>query len=218
MPNQVNMLLLKFNKSKWIISLLFIFSVFFVKAEIDTSGVYISKADFISNTLQYKTFNSIRTPFFPVFARFIISREAFPLKIKINTNVKKLPSGSFYGFNNDGVKYLYIKKSDDYVAVINDIPPIYMIVQKKVHFSGTIAFADDIYLYTQNLDNPFKEFTIKNITEDFGYNKKAMDILLDLHKKIIKKGYDAEIHKKAFLKCRKMVEAYISKLKESPNE
>ncbi len=112
------------------------------------------------------------------------------------------------------MKYLYLKRSNDYVAIISGALPIFMIVQKKIHFSGTIAFADDIYLYARNLDDPFKEFNKENITTDFSSNKKEMDILLDLRQKIIKNGYDAEINKRAFLKCRKMVELSMDKIKD----
>jgi len=183
-------------------------------AATDTSGVYLTKKDFLSNTLQYKTINAIHTPCFPLFARFVIAREAFPIQVKMDKkNIKKFTPGSFYAFNNNGVKYFYLKKSNDYVAVVNDAAPLFMIVQKKVHFSGNTAFADDIYLYTKNLDEPFKELTKENITSDFGTNKKEMDILLELRQKIIKEGYDAEIHKSAFLKCREMVGTYIDKIK-----
>lgn len=126
---------------------------------------------------------------------------------------KTFSPGSFFAFNNDGVKYLYIKESNDYAAFVNDAAPIYMIVQKKVHFSGPTAFADDIYLYIRNLNEPFKVFSRENIIADFGSNKKAMDLLVELRQKIIKEGYDAEIHKPVFLKCRKMVGIYMDKLK-----
>jgi hypothetical protein len=197
-------------------SLFFIFLIFnglYATAQ-DTSGIYLTKTDFLNNILQYNTNNNIPTPFLPVFARFVIERDAFPVRIKMPDGQKKTFSpGSFFAFNNDGVKYLYIKESNDYAVFVNDAAPVYMIVQKKVHFSLSTAFADDIYLYTRNLGEPFKVFSSENIIEDFGSNKKAMDLLLELRQKIIKEGYDAEIHKPAFLRCRKMVGIYMDKLK-----
>ena len=87
---------------------LFIFSVVFAGATPDTSGVYRKKTEFLNNTLQYKTNNSIPTPFLPVFARFIIEQDAFPVRIKMTDGQKKTFSpGSFYAFNNNGVKYLF---------------------------------------------------------------------------------------------------------------
>jgi hypothetical protein len=43
--------------------------------------------------------------------------------------------------------------------------------------------------------------------------KIPINLLLELRQKIIKEGYDAEIHKPAFLRCRKMVGIYMDKLK-----
>ncbi|MEO6838335.1 MAG: hypothetical protein ABI185_08090 [Ginsengibacter sp.] len=193
---------------------LLLFKISFGVPTTDTSGVYPTKTDFLSNILRYKTASNIPTPTFPLFAKFVVSREAFTIHIKGDgKNIKTFSPGSFYAFNNNGVKYLYLKKSNEYVAVVNDAPPVFMIVQKKVHFSGSIAFADDIYLYTTNLDEPFKVFSRENIIADFKANKKAMDLLLELRQKIIKEGYDAEIHKKAFLECRKMVGIYMDKIK-----
>jgi hypothetical protein len=191
-----------------------LFKISFAVAAPDTSGIYFTKRDFLSNTLRYKTSSSISTPAFPLFARFVVAREAFPIHIKGGKeNIKTFSPGSFYAFNNNGIKYLYLKESNEYVAVVNDTPPIFMIVRKKIHFSGSIAFADDIYFYTRNLDEPFKEFTNKNIITDFRNNKKEMNILLELREKISKEGYDVEIHKSAFLKCRKLVGTYLDKIK-----
>ncbi|HEY5463397.1 MAG TPA: hypothetical protein VIJ95_09080 [Hanamia sp.] len=195
---------------------LLLLKISFAVAATDTSGVYLTKTDFLSNTLHYKTVKNIHTPCFPLFARFVIARDAFPIHVKMDKeNIKNFPPGSFFAFNNNGVKYLYLKESNDYVAVINDAAPLFMIVQKRSHFSGTIAFADDIYLYTTDLSKKFKEFTTENITTDFGNNKREMDILLELRSKITKEGYDAEIHKRAFFKCRKLVGSYMEKLKKS---
>lgn len=197
-------------------NLIFIFLIFEGLSSMaqNPSGIYITKTDFLKNKLQYKTLNNILTPCLPLLAKFVINRDAFPVRIKMDDGKKKIFSpGSFFAFNNDGVKYLYLKESNDYAAFVNDAAPVYMIVEKKVHFSGTIAFADDIYLYTRNLEEPFKVFSSQNIIEDFSSNKKAMDLLLELRIKIIKEGYDAEIHKSAFLKCRKIVGIYMDKLK-----
>ena len=185
----------------------------FAVAATETSGVYLTKTDFLLNILQYKSINRIHTPCFPLFERFVIDREAFPIHLKMNKkNIVTFSPGAVFAFNNKGVKYLYLKESNDYAAVVNDASPVFMIVQKKVHFSGTTAFADYIYLYTINLDEPFKEFSKENIIADFGFNKKATSLLFDLRQKIIENGYDGEIHKKEFLKCRKMVAIYMTKL------
>ena len=62
------------------------------------------------------------------------------------------------------------------------------------------------------MGEPFKVFSSQNIIADFSSNKKAMVVLLELRQKIIKEGFDAEIHEAAFLRCRKMVGIYMNKL------
>jgi len=97
----------KFSK-RTLICILLIFKITFVVAQSDTSGVYLTKTGFLSNTLQYKTINNIHTPCFPLFARFIISREAFPIHIKKDKkNTITFSPGSIFAFNDNGVKYLY---------------------------------------------------------------------------------------------------------------
>ncbi len=188
----------------------------FASAKSDTSGVYLTKTDFITNTIQYKSEFNIPEPLFPLLSRFVISGDAVPITIKLKRREKKtFDQGAIFGFYNNGVKYLFLKQSNEYAAVVSDTEPVFMVVKAEEHYSGKYSFSDDKYLFTKNLDDSFKEFTNENITTDFRNHKKEMDLLLELRQKIIKDGYDAEIHKRAFLKCRKLVSSYIEKLKKS---
>jgi hypothetical protein len=124
-----------------------------------------------------------------------------------------LNPGSFYGFKTEGVRFIYIKYLREYLAVLNDIPPLYLFVRKKVHFSNIVAFSDETFYFSPTLNDSLKEFNIENIKICFGENNMTTKILMELLKKIKKEGLDAEMHKKQFFRCKVLIEEFLSKLK-----
>lgn len=62
--------------------ILLIFNVFFVSAALDTSGIYLTKPDFLNKTLEYKTNNNIPTLFFQFLQDLLLSGMLFLCELK----------------------------------------------------------------------------------------------------------------------------------------
>lgn len=111
---------------------------------------------------------------------------------------------------NNGIKYIYVPGQKKYLALLNDKAPVFLFIKERVFSSGKNYFVDDSLLYTRNPDEPLKELTALNIRRDFGDNKELANRLYILRTAIIKKGYDTEVHRRAFLQYQRMVQQYIN--------
>lgn len=204
--------------SLWIKSLSVIILILLLtvaaKGAIDTSGLYLSKDDFINNHLRYETAYRLTIkgrPLFPIFRSFFLNADGAPIKVDITKNESKsFQPGSVFGFNYNGIKYIYSKNDNLYLALIWDKSPMYLAIKEKVHFSGATAFADDIFLYSKDLVGPMKEFNEKNITTDFADDKNTMNTLLKLMGEINKKQYNIEMHKKQFIECKNLIAHHLT--------
>lgn len=172
----------------------------------DTSGVYLTQDDFVSNRLQYKSYQKIRITSRPFWTNFSLSTDACPIKIKL-ANGKRISMsvGSFYGFRSYGIKYFYSKQLNEYLAVINDTLPVYLLIREDVHFSNITAFKDDIFLYAKNLEDTLKTLTPENIEKDFSGDSQTKNMLSELLKKNRSQGFDKEMNKKDFFRCKEII-------------
>lgn len=185
----------------------------FAKSFSDTSGVYCTKTDFINDNLQFKSLHDVRITSLPFWRNFSLNTDVSTIKIKLSDgNKKKFSPGSFYGFRTSGIKFIYVKYLNEYLAVIHDRPPLYMFIRKKVHFSYLYAFADEKFYYSTNLGDSLKEFNVENIRNSFGSTSNTAKILIELFTKIEQQGLNSEMHKKQFFICKKLIAEYLSKI------
>ena len=180
---------------------------------IDSSGIYITKSDFVNDRLQYSGIYDVRLTSRPFWTNFSLNTDAAPVKIKLKDGTKKtfLP-GSFYGFKTQEIKFIYIKHFEEYLAVISDSPPLYLFIRKEVHFSNITAFDDTKFYYATILGDSLREFNVENIRNSFGDGTAKTKILAELLAKIKQEGLDAEMRKKEFFMCKKLIDEYLLKI------
>ena len=144
----------------------------------DTStGVYFTKEEFEKNELQLKSSYWIRKKG-PVLWSDFAYEAASPIKIKVSKeNIKTFELGSIYGFKKDGIKFMYVKSMNEYLAVLYENPAICFFVKEDVfylyHTTKRVSF-----LYGTNTDSLLKKFNKLNVLNDFSKN-------LNLEKKLL---------------------------------
>ena len=175
----------------------------------DTStGIYFTKEQFEIDELQLKSCYWIRENGPIIWSDFAYEASG-TIKIKVSKgNIKTFEPGSIYGFKKDGIKFMFVKSLNQYLAILYENPSVYLFMKEDVYFLYHQT-KRVIFLYATNIDSSFlKKFNKQNILKDFSNNLKLEKKLLDLFEKIDReKTY---FPYKDFFKWQKKVEDYLN--------
>lgn len=95
------------------------------------------------------------------------------------------------------------------MAVLNDKPPLVLVLKTDVHWYVEWSATDDTLMYTRRVGEPLKIFAKENIIKDFADNGELATRLLLLSKGIIREQYDVDVHSKDFRGYLQMVRDYL---------
>ena len=177
----------------------------------DTAGIYRTKDDFINERISSLSLYEVKikhVPFWSGLPLNIDSADRVYLRQADGREAAIRPDVAF-GFTNRSIKYLYIPGQQKYLAVLNEKAPVFLFIKEKYIHSFKWDFVNDSLLYTRDLNAPLKELTASNIKRDFSDNKELANRLYLLRAAIVKKGFDAEVHRRAFLRYRQLVRHYL---------
>ena len=178
----------------------------------DTAGIYKTIDDFVHERVSLSSPYQVKIKQVPFWVRLplnIDSNDVAYLRQPDGKEEKIQPDAAF-GFVTRGIKYMYIPRQKKYLAVLNEKAPVYFFIKEKYISGLKMDSVDDSLLYTRNLGAPLKALTDANIQQDFADNKELANRLYLLRLAVIKKGFDGEVHRRAFLKYRQLVQQYLA--------
>lgn len=176
----------------------------------DTSGIYLTEESFLQNQMKYTSdhFLKVKSGFLWSDFGFDV-RGTIRVKDEKNDIFKSFLPGSVFGFNNNGIKYVYINSLNKYFAIIYEKGPLYFFVEDQESWGYKTLSTHERLLYSKKLGDPLQVFNKKNILKDFANNQKEMQLLIDLYSQIKTKAY--YMGKKQFFQCQKIIEEYMQK-------
>lgn len=200
-----------FNSKKY--SILIFFLIFlmvkpsFASTNPDTSGVYVTKMEFFNNQMEFKSVNDIKEKN-GLFWSFFNYEARGTIGIKQGTAYKTFLLGSIYGFNKNGIKYVYNLSANSYLALLFENEKISFMVEEQTNVLYHSTLTHERLFYIKNHDELLKEFNKKNIRKDFFDRPIDTRILLNLYDKIKTKAY--YFNRKGFFEIQRIIQSYIS--------
>ncbi|TDX01615.1 hypothetical protein [Dinghuibacter silviterrae] len=179
---------------------------------ISASGVFMTKDHFDKGLVAYGNTFSVEEK--GLLSWFPIDYAAYgTVRVRtspVNKDYQEFPVGAIFGFKSNNIAYVYLKSAKEYLAVIAKAPPFYLMMdeRKQTGYNGN-ANLDGIFMYARTLDGPVKEFTRKNIENDFGSNANMMSDLQILRKELNK--HSVSMTRGDFEACRELAKDYLAK-------
>ena len=176
----------------------------------ETSEIYLTKNSFIKNQADYKSNYFVKEKYWLGWSGFSFQAQGL-LRLKLNKyEYKDFLPGTIFGFKTNGIKYIYRDSFKTYIAVLTGNEMInFFVGEKEKNIYGGIA-VDNIFFYSKSIGERIKYFNKENIYTDFK-NSPILTTLLNLKSEIKKKDLNKDMHRRQFIKAKKIIEAYLSK-------
>ena len=180
-------------------------------ATVDSIGIYRTQQDYLCHRIIWLSDQQARLNIQPQFSGFPLNVDSDDILYLRQTggHKQRIRPDSVFGFIRQGVQYLYFSREKRYMAVLNDKPPLVLVLKTDVHIYAELTTVDDTLMYTRSVGEPLKVFAKENIIKDFGDNGELATRLLLLSKAITREQYDADVHSKDFRGYLQMVRDYL---------
>jgi len=177
----------------------------------DSIGIYRTQQDYLCHRIVWLSDQEARLNIQPRFSGFPLNVDSDDILYLRETgrHKQRIRPDSVFGFIRQGVQYLYFPQENRYMAVLNDKPPLVLVLKTDVHWYVEWSATDDTLMYTRRVGEPLKIFAKENIIKDFGDNGELATRLLLLSKGIIREQYDVDVHSKDFRGYLQMVRDYL---------
>ncbi|MES2329775.1 MAG: hypothetical protein V4539_09250 [Bacteroidota bacterium] len=178
----------------------------------ETAGIYRTKKDFISGSIEMFNNPRLRIKSNPFRLRFPLSIDSDESMYLTQSDKRetKIDPKSVYGFSVNGITFVYNESEKKYLSVLNDKGGIYFFLKERTKYLGKLGqHIKDVLLYTTDLDVPAKEFTAENIQRDFVGNNAMVDRLTKLNEDIKKSSFQSDVDKQDFFEYQKLFKKYL---------
>lgn len=180
-------------------------------ATADSIGIYRTRQDYLCHRIVWLSDQKARLDIQPQFSGFPLNVDSDDILFSRQTgrHKQRIRPDSVFGFIRQGVQYLYFSPEKRYMAVLNDKPPLMLVLKEDVHNYTEWSVVDDTLMYSRSVDGPLKALAKRNIIKDFGDSGELATRLLLLSKAIIREQYDVDVGAKDFRGYLQMVRDYL---------
>ena len=177
----------------------------------DSIGIYKTQQDYLDHRIEWISVPKTKIDVQPQFARFPynVDSDAILYLRQTGRYKQRVRPDSVFGFIRKGTKYLYFSQQRRYMAVLNEEPPLVLVLKEDSHSNGEWSESDDTLLYSPAVGLPLKILNKENILKDFGDNGELASRLTLLSKAVIREQYTSLVERRDFQGYLQMVHDYL---------
>lgn len=161
----------------------------------DSSGVYITKGDFIKNKLSYCKPYRLKEKFGFLNSDFQYEARGVILLKNADKETLSFEPGKIYGFYSNGKKFLYIPDIKRYLLILNEEPVAILMGEETTFYRFNTH--TDLLLFYLDPKNVLKPLNKDNLNADFKNENNKLKVLMDIGKKL-KEGKNKRFNPQKF--------------------
>lgn len=174
----------------------------------DSSAIFLTKEQFENNVPQLISPESIKEKSGFLWSDFDYQASGI-IRIKSEKNIiREFKPGDVYGFIQNGIKFMYLKNQQKYFSILYDKLPITFLVGDNETIGYKSYYKNGVIFYLNTNTNSLREFTKKNIKEDFKDNTVIFQSLINIFQSL--DTYRSNLSIKNFFKCQKIIQSYFN--------